>query len=160
MVASKAMGRRSAGLLLFRERGPELQVLLVHPGGPLWAKKDDAAWSIPKGEPCDGEDALAAARREFHEETGFVAGDPAIPLTPVRVPGGKLIQAWAVRGDADPATLRSNEFEMEWPPRSGRRRGFPEVDRAAWFSIADAKVKISKGQLPLLDELLRLVSAH
>jgi predicted NUDIX family NTP pyrophosphohydrolase len=154
------MRRRSAGLLLFRERGKELQVLLVHPGGPLWAKKDDAAWSIPKGEPCDGEEPLAAARREFHEETGFVAGDPVIPLTPVRMPSGKLIQAWAVRGDADPETLQSNEFEMEWPPKSGRRRSFPEVDRAAWFSIADAKVKILKGQLPFLDELLRLVSAQ
>ena len=154
------MRRSSAGLLLFRERGTELEVLLVHPGGPLWAKKDDAAWSIPKGEVCDGEQALAAARREFREETGFVAGDPAIPLAPVRTPSGKLIQAWAVRGDADPEALHSNEFEMEWPPKSGRRRSFPEVDRAAWFSIAEAKVKISKGQVPLLDELLRLVSAH
>ena len=151
------MSRCSAGLLLFRERGKELQVLLVHPGGPLWAKKDDAAWSIPKRELCDGEDALAAARREFHEETGFTAGEPAIALTPVRMPSGKRIEAWAVRGDADPETLQSNEFEMEWPPKSGRRRSFPEVDRAAWFSIADAKVKILRGQRPFLDELLRLV---
>ena len=148
---------RSAGVLLYRERGNQLEVLLVHPGGPLWAKKDDAAWSIPKGEPCDGEDALAAARREFMEETGFTCADETIALTPVRMPSGKVVHAWAVRGDADPGLLRSNEFEMEWPPKSGRRRRYPEVDRAAWFSIADAKVKILKGQMPLLDELLRLV---
>ena len=152
------MRRRSAGLLLFRERGNELQVLLVHPGGPLWAKKDDAAWSIPKGEVCDGEDPLGAARREFHEETGFIAGNPAIPLGTVRMPSGKLVEAWAVRGDADPELLQSNEFEMEWPPKSGRRRSFPEVDRAAWFSIAEAKVKILASQVPFLDELLRLVT--
>ena len=154
------MSRSSAGILLFRERGGELEVLLVHPGGPLWAKKDDAAWSIPKGEPSDGEDALAAARREFEEETGFTCTDETIALTPVRMASGKLVRAWAVRGDADPALLRSNEFEMEWPPKSGHRRRFPEVDRAAWFSIAEAKVKILKGQVPLLDELLRLVSRH
>ena len=154
------MSRCSAGVLLYRERGDLLEVLLVHPGGPLWAKKDDAAWSIPKGEPCDGEDPLAAARREFTEETGFSCpGDgEMIALTPVRMPSGKVVQAWAVRGDADPALLRSNNFEMEWPPKSGRRPRFPEVDRAAWFSIAEAKVKILKGQVPLLDDLLRLVS--
>jgi predicted NUDIX family NTP pyrophosphohydrolase len=154
------MSRCSAGVLLFRECHGELQVLLVHPGGPLWAKKDDAAWSIPKGEPCDGEDALAAARREFEEETGFTCAEETIALTPVRMPSGKTVHAWAVRGDADPALLRSNEFEMEWPPKSGRQRRFPEVDRAGWFSIADAKVKILAGQVPLLDELLRLVSRH
>ena len=154
------MKQQSSGLLLFRRRPAGLEVLLVHPGGPLWAKKDDAAWSIPKGEVCDGEDPLAAARREFEEETGFTAGDRAIPLTPVRMPSGKLVQAWAVRGDAEPSALRSNEFEMEWPPKSGRRRRFPEVDRAAWFSIADAKIKILKGQVPFLDELLRRVSRH
>ena len=154
------MPKLSAGLLMFRRRDDQIEVLLVHPGGPFWAKKDLGSWSLPKGEYSEGEDPLAAARREFEEETGFTAGDRAIPLTPVRMPSGKLVQAWAVRGDAEPSALRSNEFEMEWPPKSGRRRRFPEVDRAAWFSIADAKIKILKGQVPFLDELLRRVSRH
>ncbi|HWP64469.1 MAG TPA: NUDIX domain-containing protein [Candidatus Limnocylindria bacterium] len=152
--------KRSAGVLMFRQRDGELQVLLVHPGGPLWASKDEGVWSIPKGEIDEGEEPLAAARRELEEETGFTADGPAVPLTPVRQPGGKLVLAWAVPGDADPATLRSNEFVMEWPPRSGRMQSFPEVDRAAWFSIADAKRKILRGQAPLLDELVRLLAAR
>jgi len=151
------MPKRSAGLLLFRDgpRGPE--VLLVHPGGPLWATKDDGAWSIPKGEFGDEESPLEAARREFHEETGFVAGDEVIPLMPVRLPSRKVVHAWAVQGDVDPAALRSNTFAMEWPPGSGRRREFPEVDRAAWVPLAEAKTKITKGQVPLLVELERIL---
>jgi len=151
------MPKRSAGLLLFRDgpRGPE--VLLVHPGGPLWATKDDGAWSIPKGEFGDEESPLEAARREFHEETGFVAGDEVIPLRPVRLPSRKVVHAWAVQGDVDPAALRSNTFAMAWPPGSGRRREFPEVDRAAWVPLAEAKTKITKGQVPLLVELERIL---
>lgn len=149
------MAKQSAGLLPFREGPSGLEVLLVHPGGPFWAAKDDGAWSIPKGEIADDEDPLAAARREFEEETGFVAGDDMRPLTPIRLPSGKVVHAWAVRGDADPAALESNTFSMEWPPRSGRHQEFPEVDRAAWLSIAEAKRKITKGQLPLLLELER-----
>jgi predicted NUDIX family NTP pyrophosphohydrolase len=150
------MAKRSAGLLLFRERAGDLEVLLVHPGGPLWAKKDAGAWSMPKGEFGDDEDPLDAARREFEEETGFAppTGD-VTPLGTVRLASGKVVCAWAVRGDVDPAALRSNAFTMEWPPRSGRRQEFPEVDRAAWFGIEEAKEKITKGQMPLLDELGR-----
>jgi predicted NUDIX family NTP pyrophosphohydrolase len=149
------MTTRSAGLLLFRERAGGLEVLLVHPGGPLWAKKDEGAWSIPKGEFEEGEDPLEAARRELYEETGFAAGDEVMPLASVRLPSGKVVHAWAVRGDADPAALQSNTFSMEWPPRSGRRREFSEVDRAAWFPLAEGKEKITKGQVPLLLELER-----
>jgi len=137
---------------VFRAGPDGVEVLLVHPGGPFWAKKDEGAWSIPKGEMDDGEDALVAARREFREETGFVVGDVARPLAPVRLSSGKVVHAWAVPGDADPALLRSNTFSMEWPPRSGRSQEFPEVDRAAWFSLAEAKRKIAAGQLPFLLE--------
>jgi predicted NUDIX family NTP pyrophosphohydrolase len=142
-------------LLLFRDGPGGVEVLLVHPGGPFWAAKDDGAWSIPKGEFDDDEDPLAAARREFAEETGFVAGGEVRPLTPIRLASGKVVHAWAVRGDADPAALRSNTFAMEWPPKSGRRQEFPEADRAGWFPMAEAKRKITKGQLPLLVELER-----
>lgn len=147
------MPKRSAGLLLFRERSGRLEVLLVHPGGPLWARRDEGAWSIPKGEPAEGEDPLAAARREFEEETGAAPAGEPIPLDPVRQPGGKIVEAWAVEGDFDPATLRSNTFSIEWPPRSGRRQEFPEVDRAAWLSLAEAERKILPGQAPLLRQL-------
>ena len=153
------MAKQSAGILLYRERAAGLEVLLVHPGGPLWASKDDGAWSIPKGEFTAGEDALAAARREFTEETGFTAAAGATPLAPVRLKSGKIVHVWAVRGDADPAALRSNTFTMEWPPRSGHRREFPEVDRAAWFPVAEAVRKISPGQVPLLRELERLLAS-
>ena len=148
------MPKKSAGLLLFRETRDGLEVLLVHPGGPFWARKDDGAWSIPKGEFEDGEDPLAAARREFEEETGArpPAGEP-IPLEPVRQPSGKIVHAWAVRGDFDPRDLKSNTFRMEWPPRSGREGEFPEVDRAAWFTFEQARRKIQKGQIAIIDEL-------
>ena len=147
------MPKKSAGLLLFRGSRESVEVLLVHPGGPFWARKDDGAWSIPKGEFSDNEEPLAAAIREFEEETGrSVAGD-FVPLEPVRQAGGKTVFAWAVRADFDPSQLRSNLFQLEWPPRSGRQGEFPEVDRAAWFDLASAKRKILNGQLPLLDHL-------
>ena len=147
------MPKTSAGLLLFRETSGELEVLLVHPGGPFWSKKDDGAWSIPKGEFEEGEDPLDAARREFVEETGAAAPGEAVPLGQIRQAGGKVVHAWAVRGDFDPALLRSNTFLLEWPPKSGRMREFPEVDRAGWFPIAVAKRKILKGQAEFLDRL-------
>ena len=147
------MAKPSAGLLLFRRRNHELQVLLIHPGGPLWVKKDEGAWSIPKGEIEDGEDPLAAARREFHEELGSPASGEFIELAPIRQASGKLVHAWAVEGDFDPATLTSGLFSMEWPPRSGRQQHFPEVDRAEWFTIDEAKRKINNAQIALLDQL-------
>jgi len=149
--------RRSAGLLLYRLRGGSPEVLLVHPGGPFWARKDLGAWTLPKGEPAPGEEPLDAARREFREETGFSPGGPFLPLRPVRQRGGKEVLAWAVAGDVDPSALRSNTFSLEWPPRSGRRAEFPEVDRAAWFGIEAARERILPGQAPLLDELLRVL---
>jgi len=150
------MAKRSAGLLLFRRRNHELQVLLIHPGGPLWVQKDEGAWSIPKGEIEDGEDPLAAARREFNEELGAPVSGEFIELAPIRQASGKLVHAWAVEGDFDPATLTSGLFSMEWPPRSGRQQHFPEVDRAEWFTIGEAKGKINKAQLALLDQLSSL----
>ena len=147
------MPKRSAGLLLFRRRNHELQVLLIHPGGPLWVKKDEGAWSIPKGEIENGEDPLAAARREFNEELGSPVAGEFIELTPIRQASGKFVHAWAVEGDFDPATLTSVLFSMEWPPRSGRQQHFPEVDRAEWFTIDEAKRKINKAQIALLDQL-------
>ena len=148
--------RESAGLLLFRRHGGRLEVLLVHPGGPFWASKDDGAWTIPKGELTGEEDPLAAAKREFEEETGAAPSGPLIALTPLRQPGGKLVHAWAVEGFFDPASLRSNSFQMEWPPRSGRQQEFPEVDRAEWFDLMGARRKIVRGQAPFLNELERL----
>jgi predicted NUDIX family NTP pyrophosphohydrolase len=149
------MPKQSAGLLLFRENEGRLEVLLVHPGGPYWAKKDGGVWSIPKGELDGSEDALAAAKREFEEETGARADGDAIPLEPLRQPSGKIVHAWAMRGELDPASIRSNTFAMEWPPKSGKLRDFPEVDRAAWLSLPEAEKKILKGQRPLLDQLRR-----
>jgi len=143
----------SAGILLFRERGGRLEVLLVHPGGPYWAKKDAGAWTIPKGEIAEGEDPLAAARREFEEETGSRADGEAVALTARRQAGGKLVHAWMVRGDLDASAVRSATFSMEWPPRSGRRQEFPEVDRAAWFPLDEARRRILKSQVPFLDEV-------
>lgn len=147
------MARISAGVLLYRRRGGVVEVFLVHPGGPFWARKDRAAWSIPKGEIDPGEDLLAAARREVLEETGLVVEGEPKPLAPLRQPGGKVVHAFALHGDADPAAVRSNNFEMEWPPRSGKLQAFPEVDRAAWLALDLAREKIHKGQVGLLDQL-------
>jgi predicted NUDIX family NTP pyrophosphohydrolase len=149
------MRKASAGLLLYRRAaGGGLEVMLVHPGGPYWARKDEGAWSIPKGEIEPGEEALAAAQREFGEETGASVSGEFVPLPPVRLRSGKVIHAWAVQADFDPVGLRSNLFSMEWPPKSGEQREFPEADRAAWFGIDAARVKIHPGQAPLLDSLL------
>ncbi len=150
------MPKISAGILLYRRRDSGIEVLLVHPGGPFWAKKDDGAWSIPKGE-VDGDEALLdAARREFREETGFAVDGSFRALPPVRQPGGKTVHAWAVEGDCDPSAVRSNRFTLEWPPRSGRMQDFPEVDRAGWFDLAAARRKLTRGQLPLLEALAML----
>jgi predicted NUDIX family NTP pyrophosphohydrolase len=142
----------SAGLLMYRGAGANTEVLLVHPGGPFWAKKDAGTWSIPKGIPDPGEDLLAAARREFREETGFIAEGEFLPLGAFKQPGGKIVHAWAVEGDCDPSKLVSNSFEMEWPPRSGKRARFPEIDRAGWFRGTEALVKILAGQRPIVIE--------
>jgi predicted NUDIX family NTP pyrophosphohydrolase len=152
------MAKRSAGLLMYRRGDAGLAVLLVHPGGPFWAKKDLGAWSIPKGEHAADEEPLAAARREFTEETGAQARGEFVPLGEVKQPGGKYVTAWAVEGDFDPAALVSGTFEMEWPPRSGRKRSFPEVDRADWFSLDEARRKILTGQRPLIDRLERMLA--
>jgi len=131
-----------------------LHVLLVHPGGPFWANKDVGVWSLPKGEFGPAEDPLEAAKREFREETGCTVAGKFVPLAPVKQPSGKVIHAWAVAGDCDPSRLRSNTFSLEWPPRSGKRREFPEVDRAAWFPIAEARRRIVPGQAPFLHALV------
>jgi predicted NUDIX family NTP pyrophosphohydrolase len=138
---------------MYRRSGGALEVLLVHPGGPFWMKKDIGAWSIPKGEYEAGEEALAAAAREFQEETGQVARGPSTPLTPIRQRGGKVVQAWAFEGDCDAESLTSTTFSLEWPRGSGRRREFPEVDRAGWFNLKEARRKILPAQAALLDEL-------
>jgi predicted NUDIX family NTP pyrophosphohydrolase len=154
--------RKSAGLLLFRYTSVKpfsLEVLLAHPGGPFWARKDDGAWSIPKGEIADDEEPLAAARREFEEEMGHAAEGEFVALEPLKQPSGKLVLAWAVGCDFDPSALESNTFSMEWPAKSGRQAQFPEVDRAAWFPIESARLKILKGQAPFLDQLLGRVPA-
>jgi len=151
------MPKRSAGLLMYRRGGDGLAVLLVHPGGPFWAKKDLGAWSIPKGEYAAHEDALAAAQREFSEETGAQPRGAFAPLGDVTQPGGKHVTAWAVEGDFDPAALVSSTFELEWPPRSRRKRSFPEVDRADWFSPDEARKKILPAQRPFIDRLERML---
>jgi predicted NUDIX family NTP pyrophosphohydrolase len=145
--------RTSAGLLMYRCTGGALQVLLAHPGGTFWRNKDDGAWTLPKGEYEPTEDPLAAARREFAEETGFDAPGPFLPLGEVKQKSGKRVVAWAFHGDCDPETLCSNSFEGEWPPRSGKRQSFPEIDRAQWFTLDEARVKILPAQRELLDRL-------
>jgi predicted NUDIX family NTP pyrophosphohydrolase len=147
------MAKTSAGLLLYRQRPERLEVFLVHPGGPFWVRKDQGAWSIPKGEIATGEEPLAAARREFAEETGLLAEGDAIALTPIRQKGGKIVHAFALEGDADADAISSNRFVIEWPPRSGRQQEFPEVDRAGWFGLAEARQKLLESQHGLLDEL-------
>lgn len=144
---------QSAGIILYRRRGAALEVLLVHPGGPFWARRDDGAWSIPKGEFDAGEEPAAAARREFFEETGVEPQTDMTPLTPVTQSRGKTVHAFAAESDFDAASIRSNTFALEWPPRSGRMQAFPEIDRAAWFTLDEARRKIVAGQRPILDEL-------
>jgi predicted NUDIX family NTP pyrophosphohydrolase len=140
---------------MYRRRDGQLEVFLVHPGGPFWAKKDLGSWTIPKGEYLESEDPLQAARREFQEETGFTAGGSFTALGDLKQPSGKILTAWAFEGDCDPAQLKSNTFPLEWPPRSGRQAEFPEIDRGAWFAIEAAREKLLPGQRPLLDGLLR-----
>ncbi len=153
------MEKQSAGLLVYRRRGNVLEVFLVHPGGPFWAKKDLGAWSIPKGELGKDENPLDAAQREFHEETGFSPTGDFVQLTPIKQPSGKVIHAWAVEADLDETAVKSNTFSIEWPPHSGKQQEFPEVDRAAWFTIQAAKEKIIKGQVGFIAELLRILEA-
>jgi predicted NUDIX family NTP pyrophosphohydrolase len=153
------MPKQSAGLLPYRLRDGQLEVFLVHPGGPFWARKDEGAWSIPKGEFADGEDALATAQRELTEETGFTVAGPFRPLGTIRQAGGKLVHAFAVAADFDAARVVSNQFELEWPPRSGRKVSFPEVDRAAWFNLAEARVKMNPAQAEFLPRLQAALAA-
>jgi predicted NUDIX family NTP pyrophosphohydrolase len=153
------MPKRSSGILMYRRATGGLELLLVHPGGPFWARKDLGAWSIPKGEYSQGEDPLAVARRELEEETGARPQGDFLPLGEVVQPGRKIVTAWAVEGDFDPAGLKSNLFDMEWPPKSGRKQSFPEVDRAQWFSPADARQKILKGQSEFITRLLAAIGS-
>jgi predicted NUDIX family NTP pyrophosphohydrolase len=150
------MPKRSAGILMYRRGAQGLEVLLVHPGGPFWARKDLGAWSIPKGEYSEGEDPLKVAMREFEEETGTALRGELQPLGELTQPGRKIVTAFAVEGDFDPATLKSNTFELEWPPKSGRKAFFPEVDRAEWFSLGTARAKILSGQREFIARLLEI----
>jgi predicted NUDIX family NTP pyrophosphohydrolase len=148
------MPKTAAGLLLYRRGSLGVEVLLAHPGGPFWARKDLGAWTIPKGEIDQGEDPVAAARREFREEIGLEVSGPVEPLGQIRQPGGKVVRIWTAEGDFDPSQLASNTFEMEWPKGSGKIRVFPEVDRAGWFELAEARRRILPGQAPFLDALV------
>ena len=148
------MKRLSAGLLMFRRRGSAVDVFLVHPGGPFWQNKDLGSWSIPKGEYAEGEDPLMVAKREFKEETGLTPQGEFISLEDIKQPSGKVITAWAFEGDCMPTEIRSNTFSMEWPPKSGRTQEFPEVDRAEWFSVDEARARILKGQIGFLDRFI------
>jgi predicted NUDIX family NTP pyrophosphohydrolase len=151
------MSKQSAGTVMYRYCNNILQVLLVHPGGPFWSKKDTGAWSIPKGEFTPNEDPLIAAQREFEEETGFPVAGNFVALTSIKQSGGKIVHAWAVEGDCDTSQVQSNTFQMEWPPHSGKRQEFPEVDRAEWFDLHTARTKILKSQIVILDELQHLI---
>jgi predicted NUDIX family NTP pyrophosphohydrolase len=152
------MPRISAGLLMYRIQDGAIQVLLAHPGGPFFRNKDEGAWSIPKGEPEPDEDLLGTAQREFEEETGVKPIGPFISLKPIKQKGGKIVQAWAFKGDCDPSVVKSNTFTLEWPPRSGRQMEFPEIDRAEFFDLDTARKKIKAGQEALLEELEALIS--
>lgn len=152
------MAKQSAGILLYRLTGNELEVLLVHPGGPFWAKKDKGAWSVPKGEFTDDEEPFVAAKREFGEELGCSAPNGEyIDLGSIKQSGGKMVYVWAVQGDLDPATVKSNTFRIEWPPKSGQEQAFPEVDKALWVTLDEAEVKLLKGQLPFLGTLIEKI---
>ena len=155
MALRRKAGKVSAGILLYRlsANGPE--VFLVHPGGPFWAKRDLGAWSVPKGEVDGDEDLLEAAKREFREETGAPIEGDFVELEPLRQPSGKVVRVWAVEGEVDASSITSNTFSIEWPPRSGESREFPEVDRAGWFTLAEARDKLLPGQRPLLDQLMQ-----
>ena len=157
LAIMKRMHKQSAGLLLFRRVNEQIEVFLVHPGGPFWSGKDDGAWSIPKGEFTEDEVPLEAAKREFKEETGFTVAGKFYPLHPLKQPSGKVVYAWAVEGNLDSQMVKSNTFPLEWPPRSGEKREFPEVDRAGWFEPDIARIKILKGQAPFLDQLEKLI---
>lgn len=152
-----AMPKKSAGILMYRSRKEVLEVLLVHPGGPFWTKIDIGSWSIPKGEYTDTEDPFTIAKREFEEETSFQVDGDFTPLTPLEQPSGKIVSAWTVEGDCDASKIKSNTFLMEWPPRSGKKQEFPEVDRAEWFTIDIAKKKLLKGQVGFIEELCKLL---
>lgn len=152
------MPRLSAGLLMYRIRDGRIEVLLAHPGGPFFRNKDDASWSIPKGEPEPDEDLLSTAQREFKEETEIEPSGPFIPLKPIKQKGGKIVHAWAFEGDCDPTTIKSNTFTIEWPPKSGRQQEFPEIDRAEFVDLAAARKKIKAGQEGLIEELESLMA--
>src|SRR5262245_56473864 len=152
------MPRVSAGLLMYRRRDGALEVLLVHPGGPFWARKDLGAWTIPKGEIAQGEGQLATARREFEEETSLQPKEPFLPLGSITQKAGKVVHAWAFEGDCDPAAVKSNTYKVEWPPRSGQWRTYPEVDRAGWFELPEARSKINAAQARLLDILEKMMA--
>ena len=156
-IAPAQRSKRSAGIVLYRRRLGAIEILLVHPGGPYWEHRDDAAWSIPKGEYEVDEEPLAAARREFEEETGIPATGNFIELGELRQPGGKVVSAWAFEGDCDPKDLRSNTFTLEWPPKSGRQMEFPEVDRGSWYSVEEARRRLTPGQIIFVDRLLQKV---
>lgn len=152
------MAKKSAGILIFRRSGQVLEVLLVHPGGPFWAKKDLGAWSVPKGEPDEGEDLLVAAIRELQEETGLQVSGDFIGLNPQRQKSGKIVYAWAIEEDVDISEIKSNDFEMEWPPHSGKKSSFPEIDKAGWFDTEEAKKKIIEGQIGFIEELESIIT--
>ena len=154
------MAKQSAGILLYRETNGQIEILLGHPGGPLWARKDDSAWTIPKGQFGDDESPLAAARREFEEEMGVPAEGEFLSLGAIKQPSGKVVHAWAARSDFDTTKVKSNLFSLEWPPRSGRHQEFPEIDRAAWFPVEVARRKILKGQAPFIDRLLQATNGR
>jgi len=157
MAPRRKAAKTSAGILLYRRSPTGIEVFLVHPGGPFWAKRDLGSWTIPKGEVDCDENLLEAAKREFHEETGARVCGEFGELAPVRQPSGKVVHAWAVEGDVDAAAITSNTFSIEWPPKSGETREFPEVDRGGWFALAEAREKLLPGQVPLLDQLIRII---
>lgn len=151
--------KQSAGILLYRKIKKEVEVFLVHPGGPFWKNKDAGSWSIPKGEFTEGEDPLDAAKREFKEETGIICEGKFVELSPVKLKSGKMIFAWALEKEIDPGLVKSNYFEIEWPPKSGKKSSFPEIDKGSWFSPGEAKQKINGAQSALIDELLNKITS-